>query len=190
MGGSAAPEEEDKSDILDTVTIASVTAQGDVTVQISIDELDISKIYVGQQATVTLDALRGEEFAGTVTNISNSGANEGGNSKFTVDVTIPKAANMIPGMTAHVAIAHTCAEAVTSIPVAALTDLESGTVVYTGYDEETDALINPVSVTTGISDGEYVQILSGLSAGDTVYYPYYDTLIISNRPDSGGLPFG
>ena len=176
MGGSAAPEEEDKSDILDTVTIASVTAQGEVTVQISIDELDISKIYVGQQATVT--------------NISNSGANEGGNSKFTVDVTIPKAANMIPGMTAHVAIAHTCAEAVTSIPVAALTDFESGTVVYTGYDEETDALINPVSVTTGVSDGEYVQILSGLSAGDTVYYPYYDTLVISNRPDSGSIPFG
>ena len=190
MGGSAAPEEEDKTELLDTVTIASVIAQGDVTVQISIDELDISKIYVGQQATVTLDALRGEEFVGTVTNISNSGANEGGNSKFTVDVTIPKAANMIPGMTAHVAIAHTCSEAVTSIPVAALTDFESGTVVYTGYDEETDALINPVSVTTGVSDGEYVQILSGLSAGDTVYYPYYDTLVISNRPDSGGIPFG
>ena len=31
-------------------------------------------------------------------------------------------------------------------------------------------------VTTGVSDGETVEILSGLNQGDTIYYSYYDTL--------------
>ena len=35
----------------------------------------------------------------------------------------------------------------------------------------------------GISDGENVQILTGLRENDTYYYAYYDTPLISNTPD-------
>ena len=31
-----------------------------------------------------------------------------------------------------------------------------------------------MEVTTGLSDGERVEILSGLKSGDTIYYAYYD----------------
>lgn len=184
VGGGAAAEEEDDLYSMDTLTIASVTAQTDVKIQISIDELDISKLHIGQAATVTLDALQGEEFTGIISDISNSGASEGGNSKFLVDITIPKTDNMLPGMTAHVSITLTSVENALCIPVAALTDTGSETVVYTGYDAEAEAFINPLPVKTGISDGEYVQILSGLNISDTIYYPYYDTLVISNKAES------
>ena len=60
----------------------------DVTLDVTVDELDISKIYVGQSATVTVDALAGERFSATVSQISNSGTNDGGNSKFTVELTL------------------------------------------------------------------------------------------------------
>lgn len=183
-GAGAAAAEEDDLYSLDTLSIAFVTAQDDITVQISIDELDISRIYPGQAATVTLDAINGEEFAGVVSNIANTGTSAGGNSKFTVDVTIPKTENMLPGMTAHVSIVLTAVEDILSIPVAALTETGEETVVYTGYDAEAEAFINPIPVKTGISDGKYVQILSGLSIGDTIYYPYYDTLVISNKAES------
>lgn len=189
MGGSAPQTEESEAYSMDTVTIASVTAQGDVTVQISIDELDIARVHTGQTVTVTLDALRGEEFTGTVSNISADGTNEGGNSKFAVDITVAKAENMLAGMTAQVRLVLRTEESVTVIPVAALEDNGAETLVYTGYDEETEAFTNPQQVTTGISDGEYVQILSGLTEGQTVYYPYYDTLVISNRPESSGFNF-
>ena len=185
MGGGAGQQQGSDEYTLDTVTIASVTAQDDLTVQITIDELDIRNISVGQAVTVTLDALRGEVFTGTVTAISGSAVNEGGNSKFTVDITVPKAENMLPGMTAHVKIVLDTADAAVSIPVAALIDIGTETVVYTGYDEETESFVNPVAVTAGISDGEYVQILSGLTAGQTIYYPYYDTVVISNKAESG-----
>lgn len=34
----------------------------------------------------------------------------------------------------------------------------------------------PAAITTGLSDGENVEVLSGLSEGGTVYYRYADTL--------------
>lgn len=184
-GGSMSQEEDSDLYALDTVTIASVTAQEQFTVQITVDELDISKISIGQSVQITLGALSGEKFTGSVSEISNSGTSEGGNSKFTVTVSVHKAENMLPGMTAHVSIVLSTAENAVCIPVAALTETGTETVVYTGYDEETEEFTGPVTVSTGKSDGEYVQILSGITDGQTVYYSYYDTLVIDTAPDSG-----
>ena len=55
-------------------------------------------------------------------------------------------------------------------------------------------LIDPVTVTTGLSDGLTVELTSGLTTGDTYYYACYDTPDISETPDFGSgfsrLPFG
>lgn len=190
MGSGMDQGESDELYALDTVTIASVTGQESVTVPISIDELDVLKLYVGQSATVTVEALPGQQFAGTVTSISASGENEGGNSKFTAEVTVDKVPEILPGMNASVSIVLDILEQVVSIPVAALNETGTASQVYRTYDGETGTFADPVPVTTGVSDGEFVQILSGLAEGETVYYPYYDTLVISNVPDAGGLPFG
>lgn len=191
FGGGAAQEETFELYGLDTLTIASVTAQEQVTIQITVDELDIAQIYMGQSVQITVDALSGENFTGTVMDISNSGTNEGGNSKFTVDIVVTKTENMLPGMTAYISIALNTIESATCIPVAALIETGVETIVYTGYDEETEEFFGTMKVTTGISDGEFVQILSGITEGQTVYYPYYDTLVISNEPEmTGGFRFG
>ena len=190
-GGGMAQEDAFELYGLDTVTIASVTPQESATVQITVDELDISSVYVGQPTSVTLDALTGQQFEGAVTSISASGENEGGNSKFTVEVTLQKSEQMLPGMRASVSIVLDTAANTLCIPVAALTETETGTLVYTGYDEETEVFTGAVTVETGVSDGEYVQILSGIPEGTTVFYPYYDTLVISSAPEAaGGFPFG
>ena len=175
---------------LNTVNIASVIPQEILTVQIQVDELDITKLYLGQSVDVTVDALKGETFAGTITAISGSGTNEGGNSKFTVDITVDKASDMLPGMTAYVTITLSTKENILCVPVAALTESGTETVIYTGYDEKTETFTGPVKVTVGLSDGEYAQILSGLGEGQEIYYPYYDTLVISNVPQGVGSFFG
>ena len=78
-----------------------------------------------------------------------------------------------------------------TLPAAALVEKGTRTVVYTGYDEENEQLLNPVEVTIGVSDGENVEILDGMASGETYYYAYYDTLEISNTPDfGGGMMFG
>ena len=60
------------------------------------------------------------------------------------------------------------------MPLAALVEDGTRTLVYTAYNEETDELLSPVEVQTGVSDGTDVEILSGLSVGDTFYYRYAD----------------
>ena len=160
---------------LDKLTVASVTSQEHMTLEVTVDELDISKIYVGQSATITIDALAGEHFSATVSQIANSGTNDGGSSKFTVELTLEKSGDMLPGMTASAFIRLDTGENLLCVPAAALGEENGETVLYTSYDEKSAALGNPVPVTIGAADAEYVQILTGLSEGDTVYYAYYES---------------
>ena len=160
---------------LNKLTVASVTSQEHMTLDVTVDELDISKIYVGQSATITIDALAGEHFSATVSQIANSGTNDGGSSKFTVELTLDKSGDMLPGMTASAFIQLDNGENLLCVPATALGEENGETVLYTSYDEKNAVLGSPVPVTIGAADAEYVQILTGLSEGDTVYYAYYDT---------------
>lgn len=190
MSSGALPEESVSLYGLDTVTIATVIPQDTMTVQITVDEQDISAVYVGQNAQVTVNALPGRMFTAEVTQVSNSGENQGGSSKFTVELTLEMQQDMLAGMNASVSITKETLESVLCVPVAALVESGAQTRLYTSYDEETGEYGGAISITTGVSDGEYVQILSGIGEGQTICYPYYDTLEISNTPESGGFPFG
>ena len=176
---------------LDVVQIAAVTPQDTMTMEITIDELDIRALQVGMSAQVRIDALGGEKYTATITEIGNTGANNGGNSKYTVELTMDRAENMLSGMNATASIVISTVSEVLTIPADALVEQGNQTIVYTAYDEETQTLLNPVTVKTGCSDGENVQILEGLENGQTYYYAYYDTLEISFTPDfGGGFMFG
>jgi multidrug efflux pump subunit AcrA (membrane-fusion protein) len=96
---------------------------------------------------------------------------------------------MLPGMNVTVAIPVETAVNVNRIPVAAVVDLGTKTVVYRGYDGDKETLTDPVEVVLGRSDGIYVEVLSGLVVGDSFYYAYYDTLELTDEPDFGVLPF-
>ncbi|MBQ8833528.1 MAG: HlyD family efflux transporter periplasmic adaptor subunit [Oscillospiraceae bacterium] len=187
--GGAAVEETFEPYSLETLTVASVTSQEHMTVEITVDELDIGLLYPGQEAVVTVDALTGQQFPAAITAIGSSGTNSGGSSKFTVELTLEKSGDMLPGMRACAYVTVATSSDVLCVPVAALEEKGTETVVYTGCDEESGTLTNPVPVTVGTSDGEYAQILEGLTEGQTVWYAYYDTLVISNAVESGGLPF-
>lgn len=187
MGGTQVPSFEPYS--LETLTVASVTSQEKMSLEISIDEQDIAKLYTGQEATITVEALTGQSFPAVVTSISNTGTNEGGSSKFTAKLTLSKSGDMLPGMNASAFLTLDAADETLSIPVSALVEQDGKTLVYTACNEKEGILEKPVEVTTGLSDGEYVEILSGLSAGDTIWYAYYDTPEISNIPVPGGFGF-
>ena len=174
---------------LEKLTVASVTSQEHMTVSITVDELDITKIYVGQAAVVSVDALGGEQFEAEITKVSNSGENEGGNSKFTVEVTLGKSGEMLPGMYSSAFITLETCENVPCVPVAALGKDGVDSILYTSYDAETGTLGDPVVVSIGVSDGENVQILEGFAAGETCYYEYFDTYVGSDSPQQQGRGF-
>ena len=185
-GGMAQQEPAFEPYSLDMAEIAAVTPQNVMTLEIVIDELDIRYLQVGMTAEVRIDALGGEKYTATITEIGNTGENNGGNSKYSVVLTLDRAGNMLSGMNATATVVLSTVSDVLMIPADALVEQGNETLVYTAYDEETETLLNPVAVKVGCSDGENVEILEGLAAGQTYYYAYYDTLEISFTPDFGG----
>ena len=156
--------------------VALITPHEEMTVSIPVDELDILTLRVGMDARISLDALPGQSFTGSITKINVYGTNEGGNTKYAVTVTLPRTETMLDGMNASVSIVTAVSGAVNTLPAAALTADSGKSYVYTAYDEKTDTLSGLTEVETGISDGNLVEILSGLSEGDSFYYRYADSI--------------
>lgn len=155
---------------------AVITADEEMTVQIQVDELDIRTLETGMEATVNLDALPGSSFTGTITSINPYGENSGGNTKYTVTVTLPRDEKMLPGMNASVKITTGVSGTVPTVPAAAVVFDAGKSWLYTGYNEKTDTLTDPVEIQTGLSDGSLVELLSGLSEGSSFYYRYADSI--------------
>lgn len=155
---------------------AVITADEEMTVHIQVDELDIRTLETGMEATVTLDALPGSSFTGAITAINPYGENSGGNTKYTVTVTLPRDEKMLPGMNASVKITTGVSGTVPTVPAAAVVFDAGKSWLYTGYNEKTDTLTDPVEIQTGLSDGSLVELLSGLPEGSSFYYRYADSI--------------
>lgn len=155
---------------------AVITADEEMTVQIQVDELDIRTLETGMEATVTLDALPGSSFTGAITAINPYGENSGGNTKYTVTITLPRDEKMLSGMNASVKITTGVSGTVPTVPAAAVVFDAGKSWLYTGYNEKTDTLTDPVEIQTGLSDGSLVELLSGLSEGSSFYYRYADSI--------------
>ena len=151
------------------VTALSVTAQDQMSIVVTIDELDILSAKAGQAATVTIDALTGQSFDGEVTSVDKTMSNSGGNTKYTITITIDRTENMLPGMNASALIELSSKEDVLSIPLSAVYSDGDKTIVYKNYDKD-NGLSESTEVEIGVSDADYVEIISGITADDTIWY--------------------
>ena len=176
MGGYGGSSNQTQLYDLDGDVLMTVTPQDTMTLTVAVDESDISSVKTGMSAEITVNALPEEVFEGEITKVAKSGSGNGGSSKFAVEITLPRESEMLSGMSASAVISLYEKMNVLTLPAAALTEDGAKTIVYTALDKKTGELASPVEVTTGLSDGEVVEILSGLGSGDTVYYAYYDTL--------------
>ena len=172
----------------------SIASATEASVSINVDELDILSVKEGQTATVTLDALDGQEFEGTITEVSNEASSGNSSAKSPVTITFEKTEDMLLGMSASATIHVNEAEDAVLIPVDALQEKGDSTFVYTKKDSDGN-LSGEVEVETGISNGSQVEITSGLEEGDTVYYlkaESSDTSSGQNMPGGmdgqGGMP--
>ena len=172
MGGTQTEEEDDGLYDLEEQTILSITPDDSMTIHISVDELDILQYELGMSADVTVDALPDRSFTAHVTEIGATGENSGGNSKYDVELRLDRAPDMLDGMNASVVV-HRGSRSALLIPAAAVHDRGSKSYAYTALDNKTGKPTGEVQVETGISDGENVEVVSGLSEGQTVFYEYY-----------------
>ena len=171
--GQQSGEEETQTDTASqySTDTTAFTISGDTSMllSVSVDELDINSVEQGQTAQVTFDAIEDKTFEGTVTKVGNTASASGGVAKYTVEITIPKDEEMKAGMNASATITIEEKENIVTIPVNALQERGEEVFVYTEQDDEGN-LSGEQQVTTGLSDGENVEITEGLSEGDVVYY--------------------
>ena len=142
----------------------------------SIDELDISDVAVGQEVQITADAVEGTTYTGVVTKVSVAGTTSDGITTYPITVRIDETEGLRPGMNVDAEIILESAEDVLAIPSGAVN--RGNTVLITAdspsaanaVDQEAPEGYVYVEVETGISDDSYTQVLSGLQEGDTVAY--------------------
>ena len=159
-------DEETEEETEETSDIITISADVSMSVTISVGEADILSLELGQEADVTVSSVSEETLKGTVTEIDKTDSS----GAYTAVVTLDKVQGMIPGMTASVDVRIEGVDDAIIIPVDALHQNRSGYYVYTSYDEETEEFGGRVDVIPGISNSSYVEIKSGLSEGNTVYY--------------------
>lgn len=160
----------------ETTDIMGLIPMDELTVNIQVDELDILQLHEGMDTTITMDAFQGTTFPGTITRVGNIGQNSGGNTKYALEVTLSTTEQMLVGMNASVSIVTATTPPVLTVPAAALQEESGKTWVYTQYDSKKDTLSGLTQVTTGASDGELVEITSGIDENSVYYYRYADSI--------------
>lgn len=134
---------------------------------ISVDELDINKIKLNQTADITVGAIEGVTYQGTVTNIAAVGQNQNGVANFNVEITLNKNDNLKPGMSAEAIILIESKADALYLPIEAV-QTANGKKYVELLDE--NGSTTQTEVTTGLINTSNVEILTGISEGNIVRY--------------------
>ena len=167
-----------------------------MSITISVDETDILALEEGQEAEVVVSSVSEDVLTGTVTDISREATTSTGVTYYSAEITVDNVPGMLPGMTADVDVKIEGVENAIIIPVDALRQTSAISYVFTTYNEETKQYGGMVEVTTGMQNDNYVEILSGLQVGDTVYYTeqqnFFQAMFgaMGMGGMSGGMPGG
>ncbi len=135
-------------------------------VNAQVDEVDISRVAVGQTATVAVDSLPGRTFNGRVERIAPKGKVERTVTIFDVVIIITDKDKKLlkPGMTAAVSILTDVVKDALIVPNEALRTKNGATGVYVMQGGSP----NFVKVDTGKTDGILTEVRSGVKEGEEV----------------------
>ena len=118
-------------------------------VDVDISEVDINSVFVGQQVTLTFDAILGQSYTGKVVEVGQAGNTIQGVVSFTVTIELTNADEKVrPGMTAGVNIVVTELKDVILIPNRAVRVVDTKRVVYVlrnGVPAQVEIRLGPTS---------------------------------------------
>ena len=216
INGTVIQKNSKQGDTLDntnnTKVMATIADMSKILFEMSVDELDISKIKVGQTAVVTADALEDRVFSGYVETVSVIGTSSNGVTTYPVTVVINEPEGLIPGMNVSADIIVEKKENVVRIPASAL--MRGNQVAVKLKDgEKTPEIELPdgkempknskmmmnvapegfklVRVKVGLSNEDYVEITEGVAEGDIVRVTASQTApAITGFPGMSGMSHG
>lgn len=147
---------------------------------ITLNEVDIAKIKVGQKATLTFDAIDGLTITGKVAEIDSIGTVSQGVVTYTIKISLDTGDNLIkPGMSVSATIITDMAQDVLIVPNSALkvkngvnyVEIFSSPLPSDTTGAQGSLSINPptqINVEIGLVDDSNTEITSGLKEGDII----------------------
>jgi macrolide-specific efflux system membrane fusion protein len=136
----------------------------------SLDESDVGRVKPGQRATILLDSYPDKMVRGTVFKILDEGTTKNNVVTYTVKIrpeSVP--AFFRSQMTANIKITVSQRKNILLLPGLAVTTNPRGETAVVKELKDGQPVYSKVE--TGRNEGDQVEIIAGLEAGETVYYP-------------------
>ena len=164
--------------------IAEIADLNDLEVRVDVDEVDIGKVKVSQEAIISVDAYPDKVFKGVVKEIATmtSSRREVGIT-YRVKAHIENPEKILKlGMTANVDFIMRSRKQVLTVPKNAILAQEGRNFVFTVSDN----IVGKKEIVTGIEGEEFFEVASGLQPGEMVVVGVKTEIV----DGGGGLRFG
>jgi HlyD family secretion protein len=145
--------------------IATVSDLDRLAVEVNLSEFDVARVRPGLEAEVSIDALGGESVTGEVLFASATGVESNGIVTFPVQVRLPGAEGLKPGMNVSVSIVVAQKSNVLQVPLEAVNQ-EGDEPIVTVLDSADEPA--PRVVELGLENAKNVEIVNGLREGERV----------------------
>lgn len=148
------------------VLIAFAEAEN-MTISVDVSQEDVVTMKVGDSVDIAFSAYEGESYTGTIASITTTATSRSSATiSYPVVISIQgDTSKLYGGMTADVTFTTEEVDDVTYISAKAVVEENGKTYVY--VEQNGEYVLTPV--TTDFSNGEYIEITSGLNAGDEYY---------------------
>jgi HlyD family secretion protein len=148
-------------------TIMTVADLSKMQIKAGVNEVDVGKIRFGQDVVIDVDAYPNVKYNGLITHIAPAARDEQGVKIFDVEIDIIDSDERLrPGMTANIEIQGDHKTDILTVPIEAVFKKQGRYVAYVMDGSEDEPVER--EVVTGISNISSVEIVEGLSEGDTV----------------------
>jgi membrane fusion protein, copper/silver efflux system len=145
-------------------TLFRIADLSHVWVEAEIFERDLGKVSLGQIVDLSLEAFPGRVFNGKVTYVYPTVAMGSRTGRIRIDLSNDRL-DLKPGMYADVRIALPNPGSVLTVPKSAVLTTGERSVI---FHYRPDGLLHPIDIQVGRRNGEFVEVISGLSEGDRV----------------------
>ncbi|MBR4081547.1 MAG: HlyD family efflux transporter periplasmic adaptor subunit [Clostridia bacterium] len=149
--------------------LATIFVGSAMQMKISVDELDIVSVAVGQPASIAMDAVKDHTYTAVVSYISQIGSSSGGVTNYSVTLDVEGDDLLKIGMNGTATIVVEERKGVVLVPLTALNTGRQGSYVWLQSDSAPEGMPGVQTfIETGLSSETYAEVTSGLKEGDVV----------------------
>lgn len=167
--------------------IASIKTKALPNVSVNLTEIDVPKIKIGDKATVKFDAFPDKTYTGKVVSMDTAGTTSSGVTTYPTVIRLDtQSSNILPNMAASASIITYTKDNVLSVPSSAVQNQNGASYVRILKNGK----LVQIPVETGLSSDTQIEIMSGLSEGNTVVTSVNPASSTTQQRGQTSSPFG